>query len=336
MSDVEAQTTLRDQLEAAFDTHKSEDNVSAEPVDIPQEPSRARDEAGRFAKVEAKPEVAAAPIAEVPTETPQEAAPAVKPRPTSWKKDYEEDWSKLDPRLQDYMLQREADFAKGVSTYKQNWAQAEPLWDAMQPFMPILEEHKIAPQEWISSLGNAHVALVRGSPEQKLQIFSKLASDYGVPLQALTGQQTDPQMFSLIDRLNRIERQYTSDLRTRESQEQANLTREIMSFSEGKPHFEAVRETMAQLLQSGVAGDLQSAYDKAIRLHDDIWQQQQEEARQAQARQEAEKRQQQVAKARATAVSPRSISPTATVNGSGKKDIRSILSEQLDQISGRV
>jgi hypothetical protein len=91
---------------------------------------------------------------------------------------------------------------------------------------------------------------------------------------------------------------------------------------------------MAGLLQSGVAQDLQSAYDKAIRLHDDIWQQQQAE----QAKAAAEQNQQKVAQARAKAVSPRSSSPTGmTSGGNGKKSLRDMLAEQLDnQLASRV
>jgi hypothetical protein len=83
-----------------------------------------------------------------------------------------------------------------------------------------------------------------------------------------------------------------------------------------------------------VAQDLQSAYDKAIRLNDDIWQQQQAE----QAKAAAEQNQQKFALARAKAVSPRSASPTGLVNGgNGKKSLRDMLSEQIDnQLVSRV
>lgn len=339
---VEAQTTLRDQLEAAFDNHDQPQTQVIEQkvdqtTDTVQEAKqdRARDEAGRFApKQETKQETKPDSLTSTP-ENSQQQAPVAKPRPTSWKKDYEEHWGKLDPTLQEYLIQREADYAKGVSMYKQNWTQAEPIYQAIQPFMPVLQQHNIQPQQWISSLGNAHLALVQGSPEQKLQMFAKLANDYGVPLQALTGQQYDPQFSMLAQELGQLRNQWSEFQTQREQMEQAQIQGEISSFSKDKPHFEAVRETMAQLLQSGVAGDLQSAYDKAIRLHDDIWQQQQEQARQAQSQAAAQANQQQVAKAKAAAVSPRSISPTANMgSGNGKKSLRDILGEQVESHLG--
>ena len=70
-------------------------------------------------------------------------------------------------KLQEYIMQREQDYAKGVSTYKSQWDQAAPIYEAMQPFIPILQEHNIQPQQWIQNLGRAHQVLAMGSPEQK-------------------------------------------------------------------------------------------------------------------------------------------------------------------------
>ena len=330
---VEAQTTLRDHLASAFEQH-----------DAPQEQSptqdRPRDEVGRFASKDT-PEAAPADQSAKPEATGQtlteQNIPVAKPRPTSWKKDYEEHWGKLDPTLQDYIQQREADYAKGVSMYKQNWESAAPIYEAIQPFMPALQQHNIDPKTWITSLGNAHQMLAMGTPEQKMQMFAKLATDYGVPIQALTGQQYDPQFSMMAQELSQLKNQWQQFQSTREQQEQAQIQTEIQSFSKDKPHFEAVRETMAQLLQSGVVDNLQAAYDKAIRLNDDIWQQSQAQAQQAKAAEEANKRQQQVAAAKAKAVSPRSMTPTGKANTGSGKSVRDILAEQFQEIdAGRV
>jgi len=313
----EPQVTLRDAIESAVEEHEPAPAVEqdAAPADAP------RDDAGRFAT---------SPQNEQPAPAP------TKPRPSSWKKDYDEHWTKLDPSLQDYISQREQEYAKGVSTYKQNWDQAAPLYEAMQPFMPLLQQNNIDPKQWISNLGNAHRMLAQGSDDEKLRMFAQLATDYGVPLGALTGQQSgiDPQFSQMAQKLGQMENRWSQFEQQREQQENAALQNDIFAFSQKAPHFEQVRETMAGLLQSGVAQDLQSAYDKAIRLHDDIWQQQQAE----QAKAAAEQNQQKVAQARAKAVSPRSSSPTGmTSGGNGKKSLRDMLAEQIDnQLASRV
>jgi hypothetical protein len=154
-----------------------------------------------------------------------------------------------------------------------------------------------------------------GSPEQKLEMFAQLANDYGVNLGALTGQTGyDPQFSQLAQELNQIKNQWSSFQSSQEQQEQVQLQNEITSFSNDKPYFDEVRETMAGLLQSGMADDLQSAYDKAIRLNDDVFQRVQ--AEQAQKSEAAQR--EKVAAAKAKVLSPKSTTPTASATNGGK------------------
>jgi len=324
MQEENTQITLRDTIQNAINEHAPQDEV--------QEVSTTRDELGRFKPKEEAVTSNVTDKATIEAQTETVEAPQVKPRPSSWKKDYEEHWTKLDPTLQDYIAQRESDYAKGVSTYKQNWETAAPIYEAMQPFLPLLQQHNLQPQQWISNLGNAHKVLALGSEQEKLQAFAKLATDYGVPIQALTGQGYDPQQSLLMQELNQIKNQFTEFKTTQQQQEEIKLNSEIESFKTSAPYFDDVRETMSQLLQSGVASDLKTAYDKAIRLHDDVWQKTQAEALQAQAKAQAEQNHQKVVQAKAKAVSTRSSTPTGLMNsGNGKKDLRSIIAEQVTQ-----
>ena len=99
---LEEQDSLRDTIENAI----QDAPVVAEEI----KSDRVRDDSGKFAKTTTDEEIA-----------PVEPIVETKPRPSSWKKDYEEHWGQLDPALQDYIGQREADYAKGVSTYKNQW-----------------------------------------------------------------------------------------------------------------------------------------------------------------------------------------------------------------------
>lgn len=330
MSD-QPQTTLRDALTSAVEAQETSADIAIqEPVKTEVSDSSNRDDKGRFTAKQAEPEQTLVEQSQVET-------PSIKPRPSSWKKDYEEDWGKLDPRLQDYINQRESDYAKGVSSYKQNYEAVAPIYEAIQPFMPLLQQHNMQPNQWIQNLGNAHKTLVEGTPEAKLQTFARLAMEYGVPLQALTGQQYDPQQSQFLSEFNQLKQKLNAFEQAQEQREQMTLQQEIDSFQKEAPHFEEVRETMAQLLQSGVATDLKSAYDKAIRLNDEVWQKQQAEAQQAKAKADAQAQVQQAAAAKAKAVSPRSNSPTVTMASGNGKDRRSIIAEALDSHdSGRL
>lgn len=319
--------SLRDQLESAIETVvETPEVVETELTETKSD--RPRDESGKFKKTEEVTEET--PIAEVQEEVVAEAKPA-KPRPSSWKKDYEESWGKLDPTLQDYITQREADFAKGVSTYKNQWEQAQPILNTMEKFAPILQQNGVDPAQWINSLGTAHQTLVYGTPDQKLQMFAQLANDYGVDLNGLTGGQGISPQFSMIaNELSQIKNQWQQFQSQQEQQEQAQLKSEIDVFSKDKPYFEDVRETMAGLLQNNMASDLQTAYDKAIRLHDDIWQKiQSEQVKSSQTEQKSK-----IAAVKAKAISPKSSSPTANMSIGGKgNNLRDQLASIVDTFS---
>ena len=319
--------SLRDQLESAVESvSEAPEVVESEVTEAKSD--RPRDESGKFKKTEEVTEEA--PKVEVQEEVVAEVKPA-KPRPSSWKKDYEESWGKLDPALQDYIAQREADFAKGVSTYKNQWDQAQPILSSIEKFAPVLQQNGVDPAQWINSLGTAHQTLVYGNPEQKLQMFAQLANDYGVDLNGLTGGQgVSPQFSMIAQELSQIKNQWQQFQSQQEQQEQAQLKSEIDSFSKDKPYFDDVRETMAGLLQNNMASDLNTAYDKAIRLHDDIWQKiQSEQTKSSQTEQKSR-----IAAVKAKAISPKSSSPTANVSLGGKgNNLRDQLASIVDTFS---
>ena len=306
---LEEPISLRDTIENAIES--TEPETTSQEVTESVKTEKPRDEHGKFAKSSQN---ASDEVTEAFDDN-NEQEVAVKPRPSSWKKDYEEHWGKLDPTLQDYIQQREADYAKGVSTYKNQWDMAAPIMESIRQFEPLLQHHGVAPQQWISQLGNAHAKLVMGSPEQKLETFAQLANDFGVNLGQLTGQSGyDPQFSQLAQELNQIKNQWSSFQSQQEMAEQTQLQSEIASFKDDKPYFEEVRETMAGLLQNGMANDLQSAYDKAIRLNDDVFQKVQS---QQTGKSEAAQREK-VAAAKAKVLSPKSTTPTASTGNGGK------------------
>ena len=319
---MENQTTLdepislRDTIENAIESTESAvtENTTSQDAVESDKTSRPRDESGKFAKTSQN---ASQELTEPSADNYEQEQQVIetKPRPSSWKKDYEEHWGKLDPTLQDYIQQREADYAKGVSTYKNQWDMAQPVMESLRQFEPLLQQYGVAPQQWITQLGNAHAKLVMGTPEQKMQTFQQLANDYGINLGAVTGQTGfDPQFSQLAQELAQIKNQWSSFQSQQEIMEQNQLQNEISSFKDDKPYFEEVRETMAGLLQSGMANDLQSAYEKAIRLNDDVFQK--VNATQAQKSEAAQR--EKVAAAKAKVLSPKSTTPTASASNGGK------------------
>lgn len=328
MAEEGESVSLRDALMSAVDEHREE--TPGPVLETPElKADRVRDEAGKFAKKEAEGVI---PDAQIPDPAPVQRAP----KPSSWKKEYEEQWNTLDPKLADYINQREREYATGVSTYKSEAERSRNLQQAIEPFIPELQRHNIAPEQWITNLGRAHQTLAMGDPVAKSQMFAQLARDYGIDLvQLVTNppqQNYQPPQPAFSPQMVRSE--------VMQVIEGIQVESEINKFradTVNYPHFETVRETMAGLLQSGLAQDLKSAYDKSIRMNDELWQSQQETQR---SQQEAERQRQQVEavqKARGKVISVKSVTPSGQAGNAEPKGRRDALRDALSSVGqGRV
>jgi hypothetical protein len=276
----------------------------------------------------------------------EEAKPVT--RPSTWKKEYVQIWDKMEKgeqiskedftKFAEYANQRESEYKKGVSTYKAEADRARSYEEAIAPFIPELQSQNISPAAWINNLGRAHMVLSKAPYEQKVEMFQRLAQDYGIQLnsEGLGVQQTDPYTQQLLNQLNQVNQEVSTIKNRFQQEEQSRLMSEIervRSDVEKFPHFDVVREEMAQLLELGKAPDLETAYKKAVRMNDDVWALEQERLL-ASARQTSNKAQQ-VAKAKTVAVSPKSSTPRGTVSTTEKKDRRSLIADQLGEAMSR-
>lgn len=356
----EIQESRRDTLAAHLDAAEAGTLAAPEPAarvgtdgddGITAAAARARDESGRFAPktvdAASTPHAAPAPALAAPAPAPEPA-----PQLTTWRKEYLPIQQKLAAgqpltldeaqKLAAYNVQREKEYSTGVSTYKAEAQQAAQFTQAMAEFMPTLQQNNLNPAQWIQNLGRAHHTLAMGSPEQKLQMFTRLAQDYGVPLAAVQqaqGGQVDPLSLQLMQELQNINTQVKGITSWREQQQDQALQQELSKFSDTAqyPHFEQVRESMAQLLERGVAQNPDEAYAKAVRLDDGIFTAEQSRQAAATVATTAASRQAAVAKARSANVSVRSATPSGATASGAAKDRRGLLAEALDAAdSGRV
>ena len=347
----------REMLEAALDEAlepvAEEQEVNEPEPEVEAEP--ARNEKGQFVGKEEQAEEEAPEVEATAEEEPAEIEPEPElvneiPRPTTWKKDLLPLWDKIakgetlskeeSKRHLEYLNQREHEFKKGVSVYKAEAERAKALEEAINPFVPELQAQGISPAAWINNLGRAHVILSRAPYEQKVEMFHRLAQDYGLNLNQINEPvaQTDAYTQQLMQQLNQVNQEVSTIKSRFEMEEQSRLSNEIERVRSDKdrfPHFDMVREEMAQLLELGKAQDLESAYAKAVRLNDEVWALEQERLL-SDAKKQASKAQQ-VARAKATAVSPKSVTPNGTQTKVEAKDRRSLLMAQLaDAENGRL
>jgi hypothetical protein len=268
-------------------------------------------------------------------------------RPSTWKKEYVQIWDKMEKgeqiskddftKFAEYANQRESEYKKGVSTYKAEADRAKSYENAIAPYAQDLQRRNIQPTQYIENLVRAEQILSNAPYDQKVQVFQKLASDYGIQLNGGQVTQLDPYTQQLMNQLNMVNQEVSSIKGRFAQEENQRLMGEIervRSNVEKFPHFDVVREEMAQLLELGKAQDLETAYKKAVRMNDDVWELEQERLLNS-AKQQASKAQQ-VAKAKAAAVSPKSVTPSGKVAEPGdKKDRRSILAEQMGEAMSR-
>lgn len=311
-----------------------------------------RDEKGRFKAQEASTDQDSAEEPDLVGQASDVPDEEIK-RPTTWKKEYVDVWNKMQEgkpldkaefaKFAEYANQRESEYKKGVSAYKAEADNARQLTEAIGPFIPELQTQGIHPVAWINNLGRAHMILTKAPYDQKVQMFHRLASDYGIQLnqdslQAPQQAYVDPYQQQLMQQLQATQQQVQQLSAIREQEENSRLNSEISRVSSDKerfPHFEMVREDMAQLLERGLAQDLESAYAKAVRMNDEAYKLEQDKLLKS-ANTQASKAQQ-VAKAKATAVSPRSVTPSGQVKSTDAKDRRSLLLASLaDAEGGRV
>ncbi|CAB4122006.1 hypothetical protein UFOVP20_40 [uncultured Caudovirales phage] len=355
---------LRDALEENFEAAEDgtlgtpvEREIDVAPVDPIEIEAKAnevpeRDEKGKFISKDEQPDRV---VASEDTVSEVEERPNGLQRPTTFKKEYLPIWEKMaagqqltpeeSVRFAEYAGNiRENEFKKGVSTYKAEADNARSMMEAIAPFVPELQKQNIHPAAWINNLGRAHMTLTNAPYEQRVQLFHRLAADYGIQLNQEAGQYpqyqqpNDQYTQQLMQQLQAMNQEVSTIKGRYEQEENTRLMSEINQVAQNKdkfPHFEEVRERMAQLLENNLASDLETAYAKAVRLEDHVWAKEQDRLLK-QATQTSNKAQQ-VAKAKAVAVSPRSVTPNGVVASSDKKDRRSMLDELVSSsMGGRV
>lgn len=260
---------LRTALTEAIEQHRPEPETENEIVASPEpesdeqkeEPSkeaRARDEQGKFApKESAKQEV----NKETKTEIQNEIS-ARPPRPNTWKKEYWESFDKLDPKLASYINEREQQIHTGIEQYREKAQLAQAYESVVTPYMDAIRSSGKTPIQKFSELLQAENMLQNGSPQQKMQMFQNLAQVYGVNLnqpQQQIQQQFDPSMVEQIVQTKLVEQ---------------NTQNQLNDFMANPPeYFNDVAQDMIQLLQADMANSYQDAYDKAVRLRPDIYEQ---------------------------------------------------------------
>jgi len=278
-----------------------------------------------------------------PPQEPEEEAeepPAWAKPPSSWKREYHEPWQAVDPKLREYIWQRDEETRTGIEPLRAKAQFADQMQQAMQPYENTIRGLGVEPAQAVQALMQADHVLRTAAPDQKRAYIIQLAQQYGITLDGSeyyppAGGPVDPMIYNLQNELNNVRGEIVGYKQQQEEAQNQTLMSEINNFSQTAEYFEDARPTMIQLLQSGVATTLEDAYEKAIRLNDDLFEQSQQ-SRQAEAETERKSAANRAAKAaKVAAVSVRSSTPGAAT-ATKAQDRRSMLSEQFNSINDRL
>jgi len=254
--------------------------------------------------------------------------------PASWKKDYHEAWTTADPKLKEYAWKREEEMKAGVQPLLSKAQFADQMQQAIEPYMQNIRGLGIEAPQAVKALMEADNVLRHGSPQQKQAYFAQLAQQYGINMGEVQIQPTDPNFYAIQNELAQVRGEVLNWKQQQEAAQNQALLNEINEFQTKAEYFEEARPTMIQLLNSGVAKDLDDAYQKAIRLDNDLFTKHQQ-ASQGQADAAKREASNRAAKAaRAAAVSVKSSTPGAAT-ATKAQDRRSLLMEQFDNLNER-
>ena len=205
------------------------------------------------------------------------------PLPKSLRREYEPHWNKTPAELRQAIIQREADFEKGASTWKAQTEQAAAILDQFRPYEWILKNEGTTPHQAIAPLLQTAAILRTGTPAQKAQAVAQTMQQFGIPLEhisAMMGQH--PQGAVMDPQYNQLAQQVQHLTQAQRQQEQQAAQRamgviEQFAADPANQHFQALQPRMLALLQSPdlLGQDIQFmsereklklAYDTALRL----------------------------------------------------------------------
>lgn len=299
-----------------------------------EQPDRRELLSQQFDEVQNEAPVEAVRTQEQPNLEPPAEPPVWERPPASWKKDYHEAWTTADPKLKEYAWKREEEMRAGVQPLLTKAQYADQMQQAIEPYMNNIRGLGIEAPQAVKALMEADNVLRHGSPQQKQAYFAQLAQQYGINMSDVQVQPTDPNFYAIQNELAQVRGEVLNWKQQQENAQNEALLSEINQFQSKAEYFEEARPTMIQLLNSGVAKDLDDAYQKAIRLDNDLFTKHQQ-ATQGQADAAKREASNRAAKAaRAAAVSVKSSTPGAATSTKAQ-DRRSLLMEQFDNMNER-
>lgn len=207
------------------------------------------------------------------------AAPSPAPEwdalPASWSRDVETQWKATPAEVRQWVHRREQDSHRGAMAFKgkaENYDKLHGVWKEYLDQDPNLDVPGV-----YQTLAANHLALVKAeSPEQRRELFLRLAQNYGVDFATAAAAQpsggqpadglTPRQRAELKELLNPVFEVVSTQQRNEAAAKHAEATKAVDTFfSDPKNKYvKEVGSLMAQIVQAGQTKDLAEAYELAV------------------------------------------------------------------------
>jgi hypothetical protein len=171
---------------------------------------------------------------------------------------------------------REESFLKGMAGNKELKSFVTGIERSLAPDREFLQSNNIAPDQWVNSLIAGERQLRSQDPMTRVQAFHALAKNYGIPLDVLNQVPFDERSHKLQLERDQYKQQIETQGMTEQEAQQEIILSYIDEFRQKNEYFDELSDEITALLQAGIAkGDtpeerLQAAYDKALRINDNI------------------------------------------------------------------
>lgn len=195
--------------------------------------------------------------------------------PSAWSPKARERWNEIPEDLRSEILRREEASAKGVRQLQEETAPMRGFVQTLAPFIQEAAQNAQDPAQYIGGVMATERVLRVGSIDQKFEALLNIADQYKIPLRQIINESVGEEVLKAPSQQQyqippEIQKELEESRRWREQQTQLSAGDEVTKFAKKNEFFEDLRDDMIKLLEAGVASDLQSAYDKAAKLHPEV------------------------------------------------------------------
>lgn len=245
------------------------------------------------------------------TEPTEAAAPAFE-APKHWSEEDRAVFEKLEGSARDLVLQlhkkTEAAHTRRSQELAEEKKKVEEITQTLEPYRAELRNAGLREADVVKQ-GIAAINWDYKLRTDPINTAKQLLQNYNIPLEQITNEYIDPDISALHNEIQQLKNAVQEEKTNKELQSRSKLQQEVDAFRQQTdengnpkyPHFETLRNEMSGLLASGIASDLASAYTKALRTRDDLYDQDVQSRIQAELKKKEEARQAEIEKAKKAA-----------------------------------